>query len=53
LELTNLYNHGNVRTYDFKFAYAGEEAASCRYRKDPEFWFKLLPSIGLSWNWDL
>ena len=53
IELTNLYNHGNVRSYEYDFECGSEEAASCRYRKVPEFWFKLLPSIGLTWNWDL
>jgi hypothetical protein len=53
LELTNLYDHGNVRTYEFNFDCATREPSSCRFRRDPEFWFKLLPSIGLNWNWDL
>jgi len=53
LELTNLYNHGNVRTYEYNFECTNSTTPDCRYRKDPEFWFKLLPSIGLNWNWDL
>ena len=53
LELTNLYNHGNVRTYEYDFECANSTTPDCHYRKVPEFWFKLLPSIGLNWNWDL
>ncbi|MBT6907916.1 MAG: TonB-dependent receptor [Gemmatimonadetes bacterium] len=53
LELTNLYNHGNVRTYEYNFECTNSTTPDCHYRKDPEFWFKLLPSIGLNWNWDL
>ena len=53
LEITNVYNHGNVRNYLYGFTCSSEAASSCRYRKVPEFWFKLLPSAGLSWSWDL
>ncbi len=52
LELTNLYNHGNVRTYEYYFQ-CGETPESCHYEKDPAYWFRLLPSIGIDWNWDL
>lgn len=51
-ELTNLYNHGNVRTYEYYFQ-CGDTPESCRYEKDPAYWFRLLPSIGIDWNWDL
>ena len=52
LELTNLYNHGNVRTYEYYFQ-CGDTPESCHYEKDPAYWFRLLPSIGIDWNWDL
>jgi len=51
-EVTNLYNHGNVRTYEFLYR-CGDTVESCHYEKDPAYWFRLLPSIGIDWNWDL
>jgi outer membrane cobalamin receptor len=53
LELINFYNHGNVRSYEYILECANTTTPDCRYRKVPEFWFKLLPSIGFTWNWDL
>jgi outer membrane receptor protein involved in Fe transport len=51
LEVTNLYNHGNVRTYSY-FWSCGEDG-DCRRKRDAEHWFRLLPSIGLTWGWDM
>jgi hypothetical protein len=51
--LINLYNHGNVRTYDLQFECANSTLEDCHWRKVPVYWFKLLPSIGFTWNWDL
>ena len=42
-----------VRSYEYNFECGTSTTPDCRYRRDPEFWFKLLPSIGLNWNWDL
>jgi outer membrane receptor protein involved in Fe transport len=52
VEVTNLYNHGNVRTYEFLFR-CGNTPESCHYEKFPAYWFRLLPSMGIDWNWDL
>ena len=49
LELINLYNQGNVRTYEY-FSEQDEQGAWSLKRR-PEFWFRLLPSIGLTWSW--
>jgi len=50
LEVINLYNRGNVRTYEYDQVRlpTGEYV----YQKIPEYWFRLLPSIGASWSWD-
>ncbi|MDA0334948.1 MAG: TonB-dependent receptor [bacterium] len=53
LELTNLYNHGNVRSYEYFFECDPAGTSACHFRKSPEYWFKLLPSLGLTWDWDL
>ena len=48
-EIVNLYNRGNVRTYEYSFNCSGLN--ECRLEKIPEYWFRLLPSIGVSWSW--
>lgn len=53
LEVTNLYNHGNVRDYEYFFQCSDSATPDCHYRKSPNYWFKLLPSLGLTWDWDL
>ena len=50
LTLINVYDHGNVRNIDYNWAWH-------RYRgyyltEEPEYWFRLLPSIGVTWMWD-
>ena len=49
LELINLYNRGNVRTYEY-FPVQDEEG-TWSLQKRPEYRFRLLPSIGLTWSW--
>ena len=49
LELVNLYNRGNVRTYEYYSEL--NDQGEWRLKKQPEFWFRLLPSIGLTWSW--
>ncbi|MCU0612906.1 MAG: TonB-dependent receptor [Candidatus Eisenbacteria bacterium] len=51
LEIINLYNHENVRTYDTWIWSDG--SGNYRQIREAEYWFKLLPSIGLSWSWNL
>ena len=41
------------RSYEYNFECGISTTPDCPYRRDPEFWFKLLLSIGLNWNWDL
>ena len=48
LEIVNLYDHGNVRTYLYNLNCAMDD---CRLVETPEYWFRLLPSIGVSWSW--
>ena len=48
LELVNLYNRGNVRTYNY---YCQCSRDDCWLERSPEYWFRLLPSIGISWSW--
>jgi len=49
LEIVNLYNHGNVRTYMYNVSCSATD--ECRLLRTPEYWFRLLPSIGASWSW--
>ena len=51
LELVNLYNHGNVRTYEFEIHRL--ESGTCRLHRQPDYWFRLLPSIGIKWSAEL
>jgi outer membrane cobalamin receptor len=50
LEGVNLYNRGNVRAYEYWLQHL--PAGEYRYRKTPEYWFRLLPSLGVNWTWD-
>jgi len=54
-EIINLYNHGNVRSYDYNWICRriGENNVECRLERDAEYWIPRLPSIGISWGWDL
>ena len=49
LEIVNLYNRGNVRRYNY--IWRRGPAGELRLNRQPEHWFKLLPSIGVSWSW--
>lgn len=48
-EVVNLYDRGNVRTYEYGFNCNGPD--ECRLVENPEYWFRLLPSIGINWSW--
>ncbi|MCC7261148.1 MAG: TonB-dependent receptor [Candidatus Latescibacteria bacterium] len=50
LEMVNLYNHGNVRAYEYGLIRL--PSGELRQTQSPEYWFRLLPSVGLSWTWD-
>ena len=48
LEAINLTNHENVLGYD---VYRVREAnGALRLQRDPETWFSILPSLGISWS---
>jgi len=49
LALINVYNHGNEMdiNYSWQSSYRGPYL-----EKQYEYWFKLLPTIGISWSWD-
>jgi len=50
IEVVNLYNRDNVRTYEYSFLC--NDLEGCRLEKEPEYWFRLLPSVGVNWSWD-
>ncbi len=50
LELINLYNHKNVRTYETWIA--GDGRGNYYQQQETQYWFKLLPSLGISWSWE-
>lgn len=48
VEVINLTNHENVLGYDvFR---VGDPASGLRLQRDPETWFSILPSAGVSWS---
>jgi hypothetical protein len=49
-EVINLYDHGNVRAYEYDLLRLPE--GGFQAYPIPEYWFRLLPSVGLSWAWD-
>ena len=52
--VTNVYDHDNVSSYVFFIDCGGSpNPEDCRLRKEEDLWFGLLPSLGLSWTWDL
>jgi hypothetical protein len=47
----NVYNHGNVR--NIKYIQDWDSVNERPYLvEENNYWFKLLPSIGVSWSWD-
>jgi outer membrane cobalamin receptor len=50
LTLINLYDHGNVRSMEYNWV--GSQSQGYYLIEEPEYWFRLLPSIGISWTWD-
>jgi len=47
-EVVNLYNRGNVRNYEYWWQ--GSQEEGYWLREVPDEWFKLLPSLGVSWS---
>ncbi len=51
LSLMNLYNRGNVRSVDYNWHW--DDRLQRPYLvEEREYWFKLLPSIGFSWDFN-
>jgi len=50
LEFINAYNHKNVRTYDTWITSDGQ--GNFHHVREAEYWFNLLPSLGVSWSWE-
>jgi hypothetical protein len=50
VELINVLDHGNVRSYDYSLV---ARANSISMVRDPEYWFGRLPSVGFSYEVDL
>ncbi len=50
LALINVYNHDNVR--NIKYNQKRDANGKLYLEERKEYWFPLLPSIGVSWNWD-
>ncbi|MFH1570643.1 MAG: TonB-dependent receptor [Gemmatimonadota bacterium] len=48
-ELVNVYNQGNIQTYNYWWMDDG--GGGYYLRKVPDYWFRLLPSLGVSWSW--
>lgn len=48
IEVVNLTNHENVFGYDYFLAPAPD--GGTRLQRDPETWFTILPSLGVSWS---
>jgi hypothetical protein len=47
-EVINLTNHENVLGYDvFRIT---DASGSLALQRDPETWFSILPSLGVSWS---
>ena len=49
-EVINLYDYGNVRAYEYDLLRLPE--GRFQAYPIPEYWFRLLPSVGVSWTWD-
>lgn len=50
-EFINLYDHGNVRTYE---TWIQSDGAGNFYQvRETLYWFKLMPSFGISWSRDI
>ncbi len=47
LEIVNLYNRRNLRAFENYYSCDG---TTCVLKKTPYYWFRLLPSLGLSWR---
>ncbi|MEC8931084.1 MAG: hypothetical protein VYB08_06680, partial [Candidatus Latescibacterota bacterium] len=53
-EVTNVYDHDNVSSNVFFIDCGGSpNPEDSSLRKEEDLWFGLLPSLGLSWTWDL
>lgn len=51
LALINLYDHGNIRSINYNWIW-NSPSSPPRLEETYDYWFKLLPSIGISWSWN-
>ena len=51
VEAVNLYDRGKVHTYGYRWEQGADR--SWRLVTQPEYWFRLLPSLGFTWGWDM
>ncbi len=49
--LINVYNRGNERNIDYNWRWISRARRPYLFEQK-EYWFKLLPSIGVSWSWN-
>jgi len=50
VEIINLFNQKNVRNYEYDHIWTN---GRWRMERDPQYWFGILPSIGISWRMDM
>lgn len=50
LSIINLYNRGNVR--NIKYNWGTDQDGIPYLEEREEYWFRLLPSIGVNWRWN-
>lgn len=51
IALINLYDHKNVRNINYSWVWNSSQNRPYLVGED-EYWFKLLPSVGVSWNFN-
>ena len=51
LAIINLYNRGNIRNINYNWVW-NNQTNRPYFEKIYDYWFKLLPSIGIGWSWN-
>lgn len=49
LEVINAYDRGNVSAYSY--TWARDDRGGYYLEKEPDYYFRLLPSLGVNWSW--
>ena len=50
LAFINIYNRENIRNINYSFRWEPRLNRLFKFEEE-EYWFKLLPSIGVTWSW--